>query len=118
MNYSTSKTAQSIKNGMVAMLFFVITIIIQFYSRKIFIDGLGPDILGLNSTLTNILEFINLAELGIGTAIGFSLFKPLSANDYKSTDEIITFQGLLYNRIAGIILIIDIGLSCFFTLIF
>ncbi|MBD5200256.1 MAG: sugar transporter [Bacteroidales bacterium] len=118
MNYSTSKTAQSIKNGMVAMLFFVITIIIQFYSRKIFIDGLGPNILGLNSTLFNMLEFLNLAELGIGTAIGFSLFKPLSTNDCQSINEITTFQGLLYKRIAGIILIVAIGLSCFFPLIF
>ncbi|MDE6644105.1 MAG: sugar transporter [Muribaculaceae bacterium] len=118
MNYHTSKTAKSVKNGLVAMLFFVITIFIQFFSRKIFINGLGTDILGLNSTLANMLEFLNLAELGVGTAIGFSLFKPLSSNDYKSTNEIITFQGLLYRKIAYIILVCAITLSCFFPLIF
>ncbi|MDE7369640.1 MAG: sugar transporter [Muribaculaceae bacterium] len=118
MNYSASKTTKSVKNGLVAMSFFVITIFIQFYSRKIFLVGLGADILGLTSTLVNMLEFLNLAELGVGTAIGFSLFKPLSLNDYQSVNEIVTFQGLLYRRIAILILVCAIVLSCFFPLIF
>ena len=118
MDYSASKTSKSVKNGLVAMSFFVITIFIQFYSRKIFLVGLGADILGLNSTLVNMLEFLNLAELGVGTAIGFSLFKPLSLNDYQSVNKIVTFQGLLYRRIAIVILVCAIVLSIFFPLIF
>ena len=92
MEQSESRTAKSVRNGMVAIVFFAINLILQFFSRKIFLIGLGNEILGLNSTLANMLEFLNLAELGIGTAIGFSLFEPLHRNDRATINEIITLQ--------------------------
>ena len=52
-------------------------------SRTVFIYTLGADYLGLAGLLNNVLGFLSIGELGIATAIGFSLYKPLAEKDYK-----------------------------------
>ena len=61
-----TRTKNSIRNSVVAVLFQVIALTIGFFSRKIFLDYLGTEILGLNSTASSLLGFLNIAELGIG----------------------------------------------------
>ena len=64
-----SRTQRSIQNVRIALIYYFINLIISFISRKIFIEYLGTEILGLNTTVVNLLQFLNLAELGIGAAI-------------------------------------------------
>lgn len=113
-----SRTRNSVHNAVVAMIFFVLTLLLQFVSRKVFLNYLGTEILGLNTTLNNILQFLNLAELGIGAAVGFTLYKPLADKDITTINEVVTLQGLLYRRIATAILIGSAVISAFFPLIF
>lgn len=103
-----SRTKRTLQNSKVSLLFFVIQIFVGFYSRKIFLDYLGDEVIGLNTTLDNILSFLNLAELGIGIAMATSLYKPIHDEDHKSIVEIITVQRILYRRIALIISIMSI----------
>jgi len=97
---------------------YAVNLVLQFYSRKIFLEYLGTEILGLNTTATNLLQFLNLAELGISSAVAFSLYKPLHEGDKDSINRIVTFNGLIYKRIACIIIIASCILMCFFPLIF
>lgn len=113
-----SRTNKSIQNGKIAILYYVANMILGFYSRKVFIDYVGIEVLGLNQTAQNLLGFLNLAELGIGSAIAFSLYKPIADNDENSINEIISVQGWLYRRIAIIIGLGAIALMAFFPLIF
>lgn len=113
-----SLTAKSAKNSVVALLFYAINLILQFISRKIFIEYLGEDILGLNTTVSSILQFLNIAELGIGSAIGYTLYKPLHDNDRTAINEIVALQGWLYKRIAAFIIIGSVVLMAFFPVIF
>lgn len=115
---SQSRTKKSIKNSVVALFFYAITLILNFFSRKIFLDYLGADILGLNTTALNLLQFLNLAELGISTAVGFTLYAPLRNDDKVTINEIVTLQGHLYRRIAYGIIIASLILMCFFPAIF
>lgn len=114
----SSRTAKSLKNGSVAMVFLLFSMILNFFSRKVFLNHLGSEILGLNTTAYNLLEFLNLAELGIGAAVGFSLYKPLANDDKHTINEIINLQGHLYRRIAYIIICGATVLMAFFPLIF
>lgn len=109
---------KSLHNSAVALVMVVLNLVLQFFSRKIFLDYLGTDILGLNTTATNLLQFLNLAELGIGSAVVFALFKPLAEKDHNTTNEIMAIMGWLYRRIGGFIIIGAIILGCFFPLIF
>lgn len=113
-----SRTAKSIKNAKVALLFYFINLILQFFSRKIFLEYLGAEVLGLNTTAQNLLGFLNLAELGIGAAISFILYKPLFEKDTQAINEIVSVQGWLYRKIAWIVIGGACVLMCFFPWIF
>lgn len=113
-----SLTAKSAKNSVVALLFYAVNLILQFVSRKVFIDYLGEDILGLNTTLSSILQFLNIAELGIGSAIGYTLYKPLYNSDTNAINEIVSLQGWLYRKIATVIIIASAILMLLFPWIF
>ena len=113
-----NRTTQSIKNVRVSLFFSILILILGFFSRKILIECLGAEVLGLNTTATNLLGFLNLAELGISTAISYTLYTPLYQKDYKTINEIVAVQGWLYRRIAYIILVGGAILMCFFPWIF
>lgn len=115
---SNSRTAKSVKNSITALGFYFLNLILQFLSRKIFLDHLGTEVLGLNTTASNLLQFLNLAELGIGTAIACTLYKPLFDKDTQSLNEIVSLQGWIYRKIAWIVLIGSCLLMSFFPLIF
>lgn len=109
-----SRTYKSIKNSVVSLVFYFATLVLNFVSRKVFITHLGADVLGLNTTLVSILQFLNLAELGVGVAVAHSLYKPLHDKDYKTINEIISLQGWIYRRIAILIILLScIVLLCF-----
>ena len=97
---------------------FIANLVLQFISRKVFLDYLGTEIVGLNTTAMNILQFLNLAELGIGSAIGSTLYKPIYDNDRRSIIEIVGLLGHIYRRVAYIILLASAVLMGFFPLIF
>ena len=113
-----SRTSKSIKNSWVALAFYFINLVLQFFSRKVFLDYLGAEILGLNTTATNLLQFLNLAELGIGSAIACTLYKPLLEKDTVAINEIVSLQGWLYRRIAWIVIVGSLVLMAFFPWIF
>lgn len=113
-----SRTSRGLKNSSVALIFYVLTILINFISRKVFLEKLGEDILGLNTTLVNILQFLNLAELGISTAVGFTLYEPIKNDDREQMSEIVSLQGKLYRRIAVGILGGAVIVMVFFPWIF
>lgn len=95
-----SRTAKGMRNSLVALGFYMINLILQFISRKVFIDYLGTEVLGLNTTIVSILQFFNLAEMGIGPAVAVTLYKPVREDDHATIREILAVQGRLYRGIA------------------
>lgn len=101
---SATRTGQSIKNIRADLCLSLVILFLRFFSRKIFIENIGIEVLGLNTTITNILGLLNLSELGIGSAVSYFLYTPLSQSDHKTVNEIVSLQGWLYRRVAYIIL--------------
>ena len=113
-----SRTKKSLLNAKVNLIFYALTLALTFFSRKIFLDCLGDDFVGLTGSLQNLLGFLNLAELGIGASIGFVLYKPLFDRNCLQINEIISVFGYLYRWIGCIIFILGGILSCFLPYIF
>lgn len=113
-----SRLALTLKNAWIALVFHVVYIVIQFYSRNIFLDNLGDEFIGVVGTLKSILQFLNLSELGIGAAVGFSLYKPIYEKNQDKINEIIGYLGFLYKRIGLFLVIASLILIVFFPYIF
>lgn len=113
-----SRVHKSIVNAKVNLIFYFITLFLSFFSRKIFLTCLGDDFVGLIGTLANLLDFLNLAELGIGAAIGTVLYKPLFYNDKEKINGIISVFGYFYRKVGLWILGGGGILSVFLPLIF
>lgn len=113
-----SRTRKTFLNARINLIFYFLTLALSFFSRKIFLNILGIDFIGLTGTLQSLLNFLNIAELGIGTAVGYTLYKPLFEQNQHQINEIISVFGYMYRWIGKIILIIGIILSFFLPLIF
>lgn len=115
---SESRVKKSILNAKVNLLFYFVGLAVAFFSRKAFLEVLGADFMGLTGTLLNLLGFLNLAELGIGSAIGYVLYKPLFEQNHLKINEIISVFGYIYRWIGFIILGIGCILAFFLPIIF
>lgn len=109
---------KSLLNAKVNLVFYFLSLFFAFFSRKIFLDCLGAEFIGLTGTLGNILGYLNLAELGVGAAISFHLFKPIQQHNRQQICEILSVFGYLYEHIGQVILLGGIIISLFFPLIF
>ena len=100
------------------LICYLASFITAFFTRKILLDQLGAEFIGFTGTVGSLLSFLNLAELGIGTAIGYVLYKPIADGDRFKINEIISVLGYLYRKIGYAILSIGIITSFFLPLIF
>ena len=113
-----SRTQKSLLNAKVNAIFFALTLVITFFSRKLFLESLGAEFIGFTGTLQSILGILNLAELGIGSAVSFALYKPIHHNNNRKINQIVSIFGLLYHRVGLFITTIAIIVSLFLPLIF
>ena len=115
---SDSRTTKSLKNAGVTLFFYFISVLLGFWSRKVFYDYLGSEVLGLDTTAATMFMFLNLAELGIGASVGYFLYRPMYENDTLTMNEIVALQGWIYRRVACFIIVASVILMGFFPLIF
>ena len=82
----------NIMTGLVGQLILTIT---GFVTRTVFINVLGSTYLGVSGLFSNILTVLSFAELGVGQAIVFSLYKPIAKKD---EEKMRTFNMLVTSR--------------------
>ncbi len=95
----------------------IINILLGFIVRTIFISTLGVKYLGVNGLYSNLLSVLSLAELGIGTAMNFSLYKPIAKNDFEKIKVLMQIYKTAYRIIALIVLLLGLSLLPFINLI-
>ena len=107
------RTLNSLKNIVGNFANNIILNLLKFVSRIIFVKVLDEVYLGVNGLLSNVLGILALAELGIGTAINYSLYKPLADNDTEECKRLMKFYRLAYRIIALVVLILGLVLLPF-----
>lgn len=106
------------RNSLVALILQFLAMLAGFFSRKIIIDFLGTEVVGLNTTAASILGGLNLVESGIWSAIAVTLYKPLFEGDKQAVREIVALHGWLYRIVAAIVMAGSVVVMVFFPLIF
>lgn len=81
----------------------VIIMLLSFASRTVFIYCLGNTYLGVNGLFSNILTILSFAELGIGTAMNFSLYSLVANKDIKKIKALMGFYKKAYTIIAAVV---------------
>lgn len=112
-----NRAAASIKNSSFSVITQVLTVIINFIVKTVFIYTLGSEYLGINGLFSNIITMLSLADLGIGIAIPYSLYKPLSDGDHEKIKILMKFYKKIYNIIGVIVLFVGLSLTPFLPLI-
>lgn len=110
----SQRTKKTILNISYDFVFAIIEAVLTFILKTIFIMTLGKEYLGIKGLFSNILSMLSLTELGISTAISFSLYKPLAEEDSKKISILMSFYKKAY-RIIGT-LIFTIGIIIMFFL--
>lgn len=105
----SSRVENSIRNTIYALGTQIISMLMSFIVRTVFIYTLGKNYLGFNGLFSNIFSILSLTELGMGTAIIYSMYKPVAQEDHRKIAALLNLYRTFY-RIVGIIVTI-LGLS-------
>ena len=111
----SSRTKKTIKN--IGFEFFnqILSLFLHFISRNIFIQVLGVEYLGINGLFSDILQMLSLADMGFGTAMVYSFYKPLAEHDSRKIAGLVSYYRKMYMFIAigistlGVLLIPFLG---------
>lgn len=107
----SQRTQKSTFNLITSIISQFLTIALSFVSRSVFIYTLDARYLGINGLFTNIISLLSLVELGISTALIFSMYEPLAHDDKKKLAALTKFYKKLYTIIG--IVIATLGLLLF-----
>lgn len=110
------RTKNTLKNVFTKWVGIFLLTIFQFISRKIFIVYYSDELMGLAGLLNSVISMLSLFELGIGTAIYYSLYKPLAKNDYEMTAAIMRMYKKVYFCIGCTVFVVGILLTNFLDL--
>jgi O-antigen/teichoic acid export membrane protein len=91
----------------------VATALMSFVLRTVFLLHLSSQLLGVNSLYTNILAVLNMAELGIGTALNFSLYGPVARGEKEKIKSYMQLYRKAYMVIAAVVAVVGLAISPF-----
>ena len=90
-----------------------LTMLLSFISRMVFIRCLSAAYLGVNGLFTDVLSILNFAELGIGTAMVFSMYEPAARNDEQKLARLMNLYKWMYRAVAASVLLFGLVLLPF-----
>ncbi len=109
------RTKNAARNIFFGILIKACQIIVPFLMRTVMIYFMGIQYLGLNSLFTSVLQVLNLAELGVGSAMVYSMYKPIAEDDHKTICALMRLYKIYYRVIGGIIAIVGLSLTAFIS---
>ena len=107
------RTKNATRNIVFGVVLKIYQILVPFIMRTAMIYFMGVEYLGLNSLFTSILQVLNLAELGVGSAMTYSMYKPIIDNDKKRINALLHLYRTYYRVIGLVIAVVGIILLPF-----
>ena len=100
------RTKNASRNIIFGSILKIYQIVVPFLMRTVMIYFMGVQYLGLNSLFTSILQVLNLTELGVGSAMVYSMYKPIADDDTRTICALIRLYRLYYRIIGSVIAVI------------
>lgn len=94
-----NRTINTFRNTLMGITAQTINIVLSFITRTVFIKYLSIEYLGVNGLFSNILTMLSLVELGFGSAVVYSMYKPLALNNHKRVAGLMNFYASVYSVI-------------------
>ena len=111
------KRTKALRNVLSSSIVNFANIIASFFAQRFFLGVLNTEYLGLNGLFSNIISMLAIFELGIGSAITFSLYKPLAKDDKPTIKALMSFYKKAYRIIAGIVTVVSVSITPFLPLL-
>lgn len=108
---------QTFYNSSLAIMQTLLSSILAFVSRTVFIKTLGVEFLGINSLFSDVFMMLSLVELGIGPAVTYFMYTPFAKKEYQIINKLLYFYAKLYKFVAITILILGIVFLPFIDLL-
>lgn len=102
-----SRLKNSVYNAAMAIFNTVLMSFLGIASRAVFVRILGDELIGVNSLFSDFLALISFTELGFGTAITVSLYKPISQDNFDEIKALLNLYRKIYSGIMGIIILLS-----------
>ncbi|MBO4897876.1 MAG: hypothetical protein J5590_06235 [Clostridia bacterium] len=103
----------TVKNSIWGLFQQFVFCILSLFSRRVMIDTIGVEGVGLNGLLTNVVAVLSLAEMGVGMAVIFHMYKPLATDDRETITRLMNFYRTVYILIAATIMALGLCLMPF-----
>lgn len=107
-NELSTRTRYSMKNASIAMTTKILAIVFGFFARMVFTHTLSMAYAGINGLNTNILGALNLADLGISTALVYSIYEPVAHNDIPRQRALMRLYKQIYRIVAIVVFFLGI----------
>lgn len=116
MNTNT-RTYNTIFNAFANVGAQIITMIVSFMTRIVFIKAFGENYLGISGLFSNILSVLSLAELGVSSAIIYCMYKPIADKNYQKIAALMNYYKKLYTAIGVTVAVLGLILVPFLKIL-
>ena len=107
------RTKNASRNIFFGVILKAYQILVPFLMRTAMIYLMGVQYLGLNSLFTSVLQVLNLAELGVGSAMVYSMYKPIAEDDDTTICALMKLYRTYYRVIGLVIAVVGCVLTPF-----
>lgn len=111
------RTGKSLVNVITSVLTNAVILVTAFVVQKVLIETMGSDYNGINGLFGSIISMMSLADLGIGTAIIYHMYRPVAEKDWPKINSLLLFYKRCYIGISGVVLLIGAVVGLFLPLL-
>ena len=107
-------SSKTLKNSIISVIGQILTLLLQFINRRIFVMFLDIEYLGYQSVFGNIFSILSVAELGIGGIISFHLYREIVTDNKQEIGKLMYLYKWIYRIIAGAVTVLGL-VACIFV---
>ena len=107
-------STKTLKNSIISVIGQVLTLLLQFINRRVFVMFLDIEYLGYQSVFGNIFSILSVAELGIGGIISFHLYREIVTDNKQEIGKLMYLYKWVYRIIAAIVTVLGL-VACIFV---